>query len=303
MSTVFESAIADTLKKTLSMIVDDKTNGLEAGAVYKRYMDEQSMEDAYEDDLEMGGPGLASETAEGSDVPTSTLREGYITRYMSRKFAIRMNVTEEAIEDCKYPQVIKAATRLKRSMNKTIEIDCANVLARQFNSSYVGGDGLCLSNASHTLPGGGTFSNIMATPMSPSRIAITVATSQMRKYPGHDGITEGVEPRKIICPTEQWAVWAGIVKSKNAPEPGAFNEINVVNSELDIEVVPVKYWTNTTTNWCIKTDSDSGPNIRWKRKPKARSWVENSNEVMSYLISARWARGWSDPRSWYGVAA
>lgn len=303
MSTVFSSTIANSLKDTLDMIIDDTSDGLEDGAIFKKYMDEQEMSDAYEDDLEMGGPGLASETAEGTDIAAGTIREGYLTRYVARKFGLRLNVTEEALEDSKYPQVIRAAKRLKRAMWKTVEIDCANVLARQFNTAYVGGDGQCLSSASHTLPHGGTFSNVMATPMSPSRIAVTVATSQIRKYPGHDGITEGAEPKKIVCPTEQWAVWAGIAKSERAPEPGNYNEINVVNSELDITVIPVKYWSNTTTAWCIKTDAEAGPNIRWRRRPKSRTWVENSNEVMCYSISARWGRGWSDPRSWYGVNA
>ena len=300
---IFTTTVVNSLKETLEEIIDDTTDGLESGAVYKRYMREQGMDDAWEDDLEMGGPGLASEMNEGEDVPTGAIREGYTTRYIARKFGLRLNITEEAIEDSKYPQVLKGARRLKRSMNKTIEIDCASILARAFNTSYIGGDGKPLCSSTHTLPHGGTFSNVMATPMSPSRIAVTIATSQIRKYPGHDGITEGAEPKKIVCPTEQWAVWAGIVGSEKAPEPGAFNEINVVKSELGLDVVPVKYWSNTTTNWMIFTDADGGPNLRWRRRPRSRSWVENSNEVMCYLISARWARGWSDPRSVYGVEA
>lgn len=300
-ATVFTSDIVDALKETLESIIDDKEGGSKAGCIYPKWMEERSMADAWEDDLEMGGPGLASEVSEGEDIPTGGIREGYMTRYLSRKFGLRLNITEEAIEDNKYDQVLRAAFRLKRSMWKTVDIDCTNILARGFNTAYVGGDGQPLFSASHTLPHGGTFSNLMAVPMSPSHIAITTATSQIRKFPGHDGITEGCEPKDVICPTEQWAVWSEILKSERRPEPGQFNAINVVKSELGLGVVTVKYWSNTTTNWAIKTDCDGGPNLRWRRRPRNRSWVENSNEVMSYLISARWARGWSDPRSMYGV--
>lgn len=303
-TSVFTSAVAHSLKRTLANIIDDKTDGYESNLVMKRWLTQSSMEDAFEDDLEMSGLGLAQEVPEGSELPSAVLREGYVTRYIARKFGLKVIVTEEAMEDCKYEQVIQAARRLKRAMWKTVDIDATNLLVRAFNSSYTGADGVCLGNASHTLATGGTFSNIMATPMSPSRAAWIVATTAIRKMVGHDGIIEGYEPEKIVCPLEQWATWAGIVGSERAPEPGAFNEINVANTTMDSDsVVPIKYWTNTTTNWGMTTDAENGLNLRWRKKPRSRTWVNNDQESMSYGISARWTRGWSDPRAFYGVNA
>lgn len=300
---VFTSTIANSLKETLESIVDDKHVGGESSCVAPKWLTIKGMDDNWLDDLEMGGPGLATETAEGAPIVVGSIQEGYVTRYISRKFALRLVITEEALEDGKYEQVIDAAMRLKRALWKTWDIDMTNMLARAFNSSYTGGDGLCLANASHTLPSGGTFSNLMATPMTPSRTAIIQATTQIRKMSGHDGTIEGYEPKCIVCPMDQWAAWAGVVKSAKAPEPGAFNEINVANSELDLDVVPIKYWTASTTNWGIITDADNGLVGRFRRRPRSRSWVENSQEVMNYAISARWARGWSDPRGYFGVNA
>lgn len=296
MSTVFTSTVANNLKDTLEDIVDDKLDGVEDSLVCTKWLESSSMSDNYEDDLEMGGPGLAAETAEGTPIPAGTIQEGYITRYLARKFSLKLMITEEAIEDSKYPQVLSAAKRLKRALFKTMDIDMTNMLVRATNAAFVGGDGLSLANASHTLPGGGTFSNTMAVPMSPSRLAVTVATTQMRLFPGHDGITEGVEPRKAVHPTAQWATWLEILNSTHAPEPGQFNAINVVNQNLDITPVPIKYWQNTTTNWGLISDADNGLNYRWRRRPRSRTWVDNDQEIMNYAISARWSRGWSDPR-------
>lgn len=301
--TVFTSTIANSLKDTLSVIVDDKSDGLEGGMVWKKYADEVKMTDAYEDDLEMGGPGLASEKAEGTEIALGSMREGYLTRYLAKTFALKMIITEEAMEDGKYKEAINLAKRLKRSMCKTMEIDAAAMLMRAFNTSYTGGDGLPLCSASHTLPHGGTFSNLLATPMSPSRAAVIIATTQMRLYPGHDGITEGYDPKRVLCPMAQWAVWRGIVGSEYAPEAGEFNEINVVNKDLSLEVVPVKYWSNSTTNWIIQTDCDNGLQMRIRRKMASRAWVDNDNMVMKHAQSARWARGWSDPRCVLGSNA
>ncbi len=303
MSTVFTSSIANALKETLEMVIDDDTDGYDSKALLHQWMTEQSMSDNYEDDLESGGPGLASEKPEGQEIATGTIREGYITRYIARTFALKLIITEEAIEDNKYSKIINAARRLKRALWKTADIDATNILVRGFNTAFVGGDGLPLWSASHTLPHGGTFSNLMAVPMSPSKAAVVTATSQIRKYPGHDGITEGFEPKVVVCPTEQWATWDELLGSKFTPEAGNFSEVNVVNSSLDLKAVPIKYWNNTTTNWAMMTDCDYGINFRWRRKPRSRSWVDNDQELMKYGISARWARGWSDPRCTYGVNA
>lgn len=296
-ATVFTSSIANSLKETLEEIVDDDSDGAQDNMVMPRFLTEGKMGDNFVDDLEYGGPGLAPEKPEGTEMQAGTVKEGYLTRYLARTFALKLIVTEEALEDAKYPKAINAAKRLKRALYKTVDIDATNILVRMFSSSYVGGDGVALSSTAHTLPQGGTFSNQMATPQSPSRAALIVATTQMRKFPGHDGITEGYEPAAVVCPVDQWAAWEVILRSSHAPEPGEFNAINVIQSTLDIDLITNKYWTNTTTNWCVKTNADNGLKWLWRRKPKSNTWVDNDQQLMKYAISARWARGWSDPRA------
>jgi hypothetical protein len=303
MSEVFTGTIWNSLKLTLDKIVDDKTDGYEGKADYKRWMEVKTMKDHWEESLEMGGPGLASEKPEGTEIPTGTIKEGYRKRYIARTFGLRLIISEEAMEDKKYEEAINFARRLKRAMFKTGEIDCTNILVRGFDTNFPGGDGLPLWSASHTLPHGGTWSNLAATAMSPSRAAVIIHTSQIRKFPGHDGVTEGYEPKKVLCPTEQWATWAGLIESTHAPEPGAFNEINVVNKNLRLEVVDLKFWNNTTTNYGYVTDCDDGFNIRFKRRPQNRTWVENSKTLAQYAITARWDNGWTDARCSLGVNA
>ena len=293
--TVFTGVIFRAMKATLDTVVDDKTDGYESNLDFKQWCDEKSMSDNYEDDQEYGGPGLAAEVPEGEEIPVGTIREGAPTRYQSRKFALRLVVSEEALEDNKYDRVINAAKRLKRALFKTADIDATTMLVRATDPTVVGGDGQPLASASHTLPHGGTFSNLMAVPMTPSRAAVIQLVSQAKKLPGHDGVTEGYELRKILAPTEQWAVWDGLLMSDKVPESNA-NEINVVK-RLNLSVVTLKYWDNTTTNWAATTDAENGPNFRWRRKARNRSWVETSQELMSYAISARWSRGWTDARA------
>jgi len=297
-STIFSSTIFNSFKETLDSIVDDRLTENESSLVCKKWMKIGSMDEAYVDDLEMGGPGLATETGEGAEIEVGTIREGYLKRYTPRKFALKLIVTDEAMEDNKYPETLRLAKRLDRAIYKTFDIDMTNILVRAFNSSYVGGDGVPLASSSHTLPQGGTWSNQFSVPLSPSRIALIAARSLLMKFPGHDGVIDGVDMEKVVHPVEQWGIWEGILGSEMAPDPGNFAEINVIKP-LKVKPVPVKCWSNTTTNWGIITDADNGIQAKWRRRPKSNSWVENDNETMKYSVSARWARGWSDARGFF----
>lgn len=294
MATVFTGNIVDGLKLTLNNIVDDSLDTYKQKAVFGDWMDVGNMDDNFVDDLEMSGPGLAAEKPEGSEIVKGTIREGVLTRYVSRTFGLALMITEEAIEDNKYPAIFKTGARLGRALYKSIDIDTTNMLARATNANFVIGDGQSLASASHTLPAGGTFSNLL-TAISPSRIAMATARTQMQLAPGHDGIVEGYEPKAIVCPFAQWYIWKGLIESEKAPEPGAFNEINVVK-EMNLKLVPNRYWSNTTTNWAVISDVDNGLKFLWRRKPRKKEWVDNDQGIMKYSLDARWSRNCSDPR-------
>lgn len=302
--TVFESALADTLKKTLKNIVDDDTDGVAASMDLHDWMDEQDTDEAYVDDLEMGGPGLAVEKYEGQPLTPGSIREGALYRYLMRTFGLVIGITEEAMEDCKYEQAIKLSRRCKRAMYKTMDIDATNILNRMFNTSYVGGDGVCLGSASHTLPNGGTYSNIMSTPFSPSVAAVEIARANVRQMPGHDGVVEGYQLKTVLCPVQQEGVWERICYSEMDPKAGNYAAINTVKQRIKLGMKALRYWTGSTTNYAFLTDaSDGKPRFYTRRAPRSRQWTENSHEVMFSSISARFGRGWSEPRGVYGVNA
>lgn len=299
---IFTSHISKSLQDTLEAIIDDDTDGVESSAEFNQYCDVETMDKAYEDYLETGGPGLASEVDEGTELPTVGINEGDVTRYIARKFGLRMMVTEEAMEDARYEEALNLAKRMKRSMWKTADIDAANLYNRAFNTDYAGGDGKPLISTTHTLPGGGTWSNSMATPFSPSRAAYIVAASQAREFPGHDGIREKHTLTGIHCPHNQKEVWEGILGSGKVPESDR-NEINVAE-RANLKLVPLTHWTASTTAYVFVTNaSEGGLKFKWRRRPRARSWVDNSQEFMNHSNSARWARGWNDPRGHLGVNA
>lgn len=285
-----------TLKATLDKIHTDSSDNIERNLVLKEYMKVESMTDAYEEELEVGGLPLATEKAEGQALDIKELFEGPTVRYIPRKFGLIMQVTEELEEDGKYnSKYIAASRRMKRSLYKTLEIDCVNILARAANSSYVGADQVPLASAAHTLPGGGTYSNTLGTPLAPSRTALITMIQNAFQLPGYDGIVEPHKVTKVLFPPSQWGVWEGLLRSEKAPE-NANNEVNVVYG-MGIKAVMIPYWTNSTTNWAVITDADDGLKLKWRRKPRSRTWYDEATEVVNHGMSARWARGWSNPRA------
>jgi hypothetical protein len=302
MSIIQTSAVYKSLKAILENIITDPVESGTRDLIYPKYLDVKSMSDNYEIDQEVAGTLLLQEKAEGAAAAVGSLQEGYETRYIARTWALHMHVAEEAIEDTKYDKYINAAKRLTRSAAKTQDYDAANLIIRSTNTSYLGGDGLCLGNSAHTLPYGGTWSNIADVYQTPSRAALISAITKTGKFPSPNGLTEGYSIKKIVCPLAQWATWEGITKSAQAPESNN-NEINVVGpkgSMGGIEIVAVKYLdASSTTLWGAITEADNGLQWRNRRKPKSRTWVDNDAEVMKYGVSYRASRGWSDPRGWY----
>lgn len=298
MSEIFTSTAALALKETIERIDTDEHGSEGSKAVFPRYLDIRTMNDNYVEDYEIAGTGLAGEKPEGESMPVGGIVEGPLTRYNSRTYAQRIMVTEEAMEDMKYDKVIQAAKRNNRSLWKLADFDAVLILVRAANSSFVGGDGVSLANASHPLAGGGTYSNTMAVAMSPSQAALSIARAALDQQVGHDGVIEGYEIQKVVFPVQQRGIWKQVLESEGDPTAGQFNAVNQ-NNDLNIQQVPVKYWNNTTTNWGLITNAENGLTWYWRKKPTSRTWVTEDKGVMNYGIRARWTRGWTNPRGFF----
>jgi hypothetical protein len=261
------------------------------------------MSDAYEDDLERSGTGLAAEKGEGEAITIGSMTEGALTRYNARTFALMVIVSEEAIEDVKYKEVIGAAKSLGDSMDQTCEVDAALQLVRGWDSNYVGGDGVELFSTAHPLPESGTYSNNLATAMTPSVAAITVMQSQAAALPGKNGVRRKHKLVKVLHPVEQEMAWESLTKSDLRPEDGNFADINIVKKSVGLSHMSVTHWDTTTTNWCATTDADLGFRWKWRVRPKNRSWANNDYTEMRYAVRARWSRGWTNARGAIGSQA
>lgn len=299
---IFRSDIAIMLMSTLARVSYTKDNG---DMDIDQYYDVGSMTGPYEDQLEVGGPGLASEAEEGEEFGTGTIDEGTVTRYRARKVGILITMTRECIEDGppEWKKVIKTSMHCERAVRKTACVDGASLFCNGFSTAYPVADGAAMFSASHLLPNGDTYSNLMADPLGPSHQGMIVAISDCKVMPDYEGFRSGQEIEALIHPVEQWADWEVVFGSPMQPTPGNYAAINVVNRSYgNIKRVALKFWDNTSTDWAVKTDADDGLQWKWRRRPESSSWVDEGREVIKSKRSARYAFGITNCRGVYGVS-
>lgn len=296
MAQIFLSTIAGSLKKTLDRVMmdEDKSDTM----VLNKYCEMRPMTDAYHDDLDYGGPGLASAKAEGAQVLLGSIVEGDMWRYIAQTYGIKLTVSEEALEDAKYPEAINRQKYNADAMYLTCEYLAASMLINRSDSDYVGGDGVTLASASHPLTrGGGVFSNVLSTPAGPSQQAVELVVADMRVMPGRDGYIRPIRPKGVVHPSSQWASWVNILQAEKNPAPGNFHAVNTLRSQSwRLEPIEVPYWQGADNDWGVTTDVKGGLTWRWRRKPRSRSWVDNDTTTVHSAMTMRLAFGWSDPR-------
>jgi hypothetical protein len=300
---VTHSNVFSLLKDTIETVWGITYPKSEASMVWKKYMDEKSTDDAWVDDQEIVGPGLFAEKQQGAIMALDSVIEGVSVRYTMKTFALRLKIAEEVVEDNKYDKAVNWTTMLARSAAKTPDYDCANILNRAFNSSFVGGDGKELCATDHVLIRGGTYANELATPMSLSETALEAVVTALRTMPGSDGLIQGYNPKGLIIPPAlEWKA-RRIVKSAQQNDT-ANNAINALKDaglfNSDPIVVP---YMSSATNWFVKTDAPNGLTWYWRRKPRFKKTNDEQAEVLDMTGSYRAARGWTDPRGLFGSAA
>ncbi len=291
-------SLAKTLKRTLNSIQVDKS--MASNLYLNRYCTVKGMEDAWEDDLDIAGPGLASLKPEGQEITPGTIMEGVKWRYIARTYAIKCQASRELLADGKYEKAIDMQRFNREAIMLTCEYLAATMLINRDDSSYLGGDGVTLGSASHPVTRGGTYSNILSTPAGPSTGALEQVMQNLMVLPGRDGLIRPVMPKAVVHPASQMGAWRTVLESEKDPAAGNFSAINTARgNDFTYRNVTVPFWQGADNDWAVLTDMGDGLIWRWREKPASNSWVDWNVLVTNFIYHMRVAYGWSDPRGIY----
>lgn len=269
---------------------------------YTKLFETHKSRKAFEEDVGITSFGLANIKGEGAPIQYDAERQTFVTRYSHVVYALGFAITREAFEDDQYDIVgQKKAQGLAFSMRQTKEIVAANVYNRAFNSSYTGGDGVSLLNASHPMFAGGTFSNILATASDLSEAALEQACINIADFTNDRGLKIAVRPKSLIIPKELMFEASRILKAEKRPGSDS-NDPNVLKMMGLIPEVIVNHYLTDTDAWFIRTDVQDGLKY-WERRADEFGMDEDfDTENAKYKATARYSFGWTDPRAIFGSA-
>ncbi len=263
------------------------------------YSTEQSMK-AFEEDVQMIGFGAAPTKAEGAMINYDSGREGFVSRYVHETVALAFAITEEAEEDGLYGSLgAKYARALARSMQHTKEIKGANIFNNATTTS-LGGDGQALLDALHPLGGGGTASNILATPADLSETSLETLLVQISTAVDDRSIPIALSGRKLAVPPQLVFIAERILKSNLRPGT-ADNDINAMrNMGMIPEGVVVNQRFTDPDQYFILTDCPDGMKhfVRAPIKKAVEGDFETGN--LRYKVRERYSFGFTDWRGVYG---
>jgi phage major head subunit gpT-like protein len=276
---------------------------------YTHFMNIETSEQAFEDEVEMAGVGAMPEKPEGSATIYDDMVQGGTKRYLHLTYSLGSRITWELIEDDQYGILRQVPKAHSRSAMFAREQVAANVLNLGF-STVTTTDGLSLFNTSHPLLGGvaatnlapgvtnvisasGTYPNRPSPDVDLSFTGIQLMVNQFERMPDSQGIPVRVKPACILIPPELKFIAREILGSPGKPYTND-NELNSIIGE-DLKFRVLHYITSQST-WFGVATKDSHQMKFFDRHPIDTDYDDDfdtrSTKMMTFQRFSAGATSW-----------
>jgi len=271
------------------------------GEEHKEIYETETSERSFEEETKLSGFSAAPVKNEGSAIAYDNAQEAWSTRYTHETIALGFSITEEAVEDNLYDSLSARYTKsLARAMAYTKQVKAASVINNGFSSTYAGGDGVSLFNASHPLISGGVNSNTPSTQVDLNETSLEAAVIQIAAWTDERGLLIAAKPKKMVVPPALMFVAKRLLDTELRVST-ADNDINAIKQMGAIpEGYCVNHFLTDTNGWYLTTDVPNG------MKHFVRTPLQNSMDGdfdtgnVRYKARERYSFGWSDPLGMWG---
>lgn len=295
-STDFRSIVEPILNECFDGVYDQRAD--EWSTVFREQM---GIPRNYHEEPVLYGFGAAPQLPDGTPVSYQQGGVLFLQRYVYQVFGLAFALTKVLVEDGDHIRIGQVyAKHLAQSLVETKELLCANILNRAFNSSYIGGDGVSLTNTAHPIVNG-TFSNQLSTAANLSQTSLEQMLIQVRQAVDNNGKKIRLQPLKLIVAPGN--VFQAEVLLKSVLRTGtANNDINPVKSiGLLPEGASVISRLTSATNWWVQTDAPEGMKLMMRRGLEKTMEGDFETDSMRYKATERYIPSWTDPRAVYGT--
>lgn len=202
---------------------------------------------------------LHSVVPEGTDYSYSRPNQGASKTIKPVKYGLGFSITMEAVEDGKFDMIAEAIRMMGESARESREIDAMNIFNNGF-SSVTTADGVSLFNSAHTLPSGGTFSNVLTTAADLSVSSLeTMLIDFEKNFVGDSGIKKMIRPECLLVPTDLKRYAREIVGSSLKADT-AENNLNSFDQDA-LRVDSSVHLTDTDAWFLVANPSKNGLRI------------------------------------------
>lgn len=291
-----ENELVPGLHALIGLSYDDYTKE------WEQIFDIEESERSFEEEQKLVGFGRAAIKDEGSAVTfDDQAGEAWTARYIMTTYALGFILTEEAIEDNLYDSLgQRYSKQLGRTMAKTKEYNCANVLNFAFNSGVVGGDGVSLCNANHPTFSGLNNSNFAAVGTDLNEATLENAIIQIAGWVDERGQIIAAKATKMIIPVGLQFIAKRLLASPYRTATGD-NDISAI---VEMGVLPEGYTVNhyltDTDAWFLKTNVPDGLKLFQRIALETKKDGDFNTGNVKFKARERYAFGWTDPLAIWG---
>ncbi len=261
-------------------------------------------EKAYEQDIELTGFDIAPIKPETQPASFDSEVQGAITTTAHIAYALGYIVSFEELSDNLYEQV--ASNRAKSNafaMRQTVE----NVAAFLYNNAltttyFTTGDGAALASASHVLPLGGNYSNILSTAADLSEVGLEDMVIQVYGAQNNRGLQINLMPKSLIVPRQLWFTANRVLKSVMQSNTQS-NNINVLKATNAIpEGIKMNHYLTDATTWFMRTNCPNGMKFYWRHRPDLMQDNDSDTRNAKTISYMRFSVTCGDPRGLFTSA-
>jgi len=248
---------------------------------------------AYEEDQLVAGLGTVPTKLEGEAIKEDAPIQGGTVRYTPGGYGLGFQVTREMWDDDLYGIMKKVSTDFAGSIRQTIETQAISVLVNSFTSTTTIDGGYLIG--SHSLLGGGSYSNASATNLAFSMTGLQEQILIFEKMVNERGILKRSVPETVLLPVDQQFKAQELLHSAYKPGTGN-NEINSVQGR----VTPMfnHYLTSTTAYWLLSRRAAHTLKFFWRTQPEFDSQDDFKTKGSMFNVFFRFGYGVT---YWHGI--
>jgi len=261
-----------------------------------------SSDQAYEEDVEATGFGLAPVKSEGSSTLYDSETQGVTKRYTHVAYGLGYIVTYEEMRDNLYERLSRRrAGALAFSFRQTKENVGANVYNRAFDSDYTGGDGKEMIATDHPTLGGDS-SNRLTVNADLSESSIEDLMIQIMQAKNNRGLKIALVPQSLHVHPSDWFEANRILKSVLQNDT-ANNAINVLKATNALpKGIKVNHYFTDSDAWFIRTNCPNGAMLFQREAISFEQDNDFDTKNAKAASYERYSVGWTDWRDVWGSA-